>query len=337
MGVTRTDGQNSLNWKRTAALALSLSLRTLLGLMIARGACGQHLQWIRFEDPLEDAFSVDIPRGWTVRGGLFRLGLSDIRPMVDLVSPDGRINIRLGDVSVPLYSVPGQSHIIEGEPYDLGAQARMIVARYRTGPEFAVLYSHARFVAFCRKPAADAADVDFVMPDYVPMDASASQTSSGQIAYRCDSDQGPRVAFAYARTDSYGTFWQVHALASFLSPPEQASLARGVLLHAAHSFQLQAQWLGQHNYRDTPPLEYQRRRQQLDAFRHQQSAQGDPLEAFNEALRGVTPTVDPLTGEGRNVWGSPHDNYWTNGIGEVIDSQSAPSLAWRRLEVTSPH
>jgi len=48
---------------------------------------------VKFEDPFEQAFTVEVPQGWTVRGGLFRLGYSDYRPMIDLVSPDGSINI----------------------------------------------------------------------------------------------------------------------------------------------------------------------------------------------------------------------------------------------------
>ena len=106
--------------------------------------------WSQFQDPFEKAVSLDVPQGWTVKGGLFRLGYSDERPMVDLQSPDGAIEIRLGDVAIPSYTVPNQFHAQEGEVYDLGAQARLIVARYRTGPEFAVLYSHARFGSECR-------------------------------------------------------------------------------------------------------------------------------------------------------------------------------------------
>jgi hypothetical protein len=66
----------------------------------------QGLVWVKFEDPLEQAFSVEVPRGWTVRGGLFRMGFSDERPMVDLTSPDGRVNVRLGDLSIPAYTIP---------------------------------------------------------------------------------------------------------------------------------------------------------------------------------------------------------------------------------------
>src|SRR5579859_1144877 len=86
------------------------------------------IAWTTFQDPFEQAFNVEVPQGWKVRGGLFRMGFSDERPMVDVLSPDGRINVRLGDVSIPTYTMPTANHSREGQPYDLGAQAQLVVA-----------------------------------------------------------------------------------------------------------------------------------------------------------------------------------------------------------------
>src|SRR3974377_1340440 len=62
------------------------------GLVSAEGM-GKTQSWTTFQDPFERAFTVEVPQGWAVRGGLFRLGITDERPMVDLTSPDGRINV----------------------------------------------------------------------------------------------------------------------------------------------------------------------------------------------------------------------------------------------------
>jgi hypothetical protein len=40
-------------------------------------AAAQTVTWTKFEDPFERSFSLEVPAGWTVRGGLFRLGYSD--------------------------------------------------------------------------------------------------------------------------------------------------------------------------------------------------------------------------------------------------------------------
>ena len=326
----------------------------------AGAATGAGVEWVKFEDPGEKAFTLEVPQGWTVRGGLFRLGFSDERAMVDMTSPDGKINVRLGDVAIPTYETPNQYHPREGEIYDLGAQAQLIVARYRSGPEFVVLYSHVRFYRLCQHPAADAADVNFALPDYVPLPPDTTHTSTGEIAYRCESSAGPRVAFAYARTSSFGNIWQAPTLASFFSPREQVALARSVLLHCVQSFQLRQEWIEYQKKLDAEGLQYQRVRQQqrlaalgqqiqqfeaqmqamrdqVSAFERRQNAQAAQVESFTQALRGVTPTIDPLTGEAREVWTGPKSEYWTNGVGDVVNSNSQPSPGWHQLQTTSPN
>ena len=85
----------------------------------------------------------------------------------------------------------------------------MVVARYRTGPEFTVFYYLVRFGSSCRNPQPDPSDSSVPMPDYLPVDPNAIQTSSGEIAQRCETGEGPRVAFASTKTALYGKIWQV--------------------------------------------------------------------------------------------------------------------------------
>jgi hypothetical protein len=319
----------------------------------------QAMEWVRFEDPFEQAFTVDIPKGWNARGGMFRLGYSDERPMIDIASPDGLVNVRLGDVSVRTYELPGRFHMREGEVDDLGAQAQLAIARYRSGPEFAVAYSHARFFRACHNPIADSEDVDFVMQDYLPADASAKQITTGQIAYRCDTNQGTRITFAYARTSLCGRLWQA-ALVSFMAPQRRASLARTIALHCALSFRLGSAWIEYQKQMDAQGLRYQRarqqehlyqlnqqvqefdakmrsRRDQVEAFRRQQNARSEQVESFTQALRGVTPTIDPMAGEAREAWTGPKSRYWVNGLGDVVNSDLQPSPAWRQLQPDPPN
>jgi hypothetical protein len=311
--------------------------------------------WTTFQDPFEKAFTVDVPQGWTVKGGLFRLGYSDQRPMVELTSPDRQISIRLGDVSVPVYAVPVQFHQREGEIYDLGAQAQMVVERYRSGPEFAVLYAQARFAKACRNPQTDAAGSELNVPDYLPMDAAPKQASAGRVAYRCETNDGPRVAAAYTRTVLAGGIWVVPEIASFIAPPGQVSQAQGIVRHAAESFRVNPEWMEYQKRMDAEGLAYQRARQQrrlnelqaqvqqfeskmramqnqVNAFESHQAQQAAQVEGFTNALIGVTPTTDPLTGENRMVWTGPKDNYWVNGTGQVVNATNAPAPGWRQLQ-----
>jgi hypothetical protein len=44
--------------------------------------------YVKFEDSLEHAFTAEVPEGWEAKGGVYRLGFSDARAMLDLKSPD---------------------------------------------------------------------------------------------------------------------------------------------------------------------------------------------------------------------------------------------------------
>ncbi len=315
------------------------------------------LSWTRFEDPYEHAFAVEVPQGWTIKGGLFRLGYSDTRIMLDLASPDGKTNIRFGDVAIPSYSVPSQYHSREGEPYDLGAQAQMTVARYRSGQEFAQLYALQRFLRLCQRLEPRPAGGEAPVHEYVPPGApSPSQSSGGQVSYRCDTNQGSRIAYTYAKTALFGALWQVTSLASFLTPAEEVPEARNILLHASQTFQLSPAWIERQKQMDAEGLQYQRARQQqrlyalgqqvqqfeqrmqamqnqVNAFERQQNAQARQVESFGNLLTGIQPTTDPLGNE-RDAWIGPHSNYWTNGTGTIVNSTDSPGANWQQLK---PH
>ena len=311
--------------------------------------------WTRFEDPFEHAFALSVPQGWTVQGGLFRMGFSDQRVMVELKSPDGKIDLRLGDVSVPSYTVPSTYHYREGEIYDLGAQAQMVVERYRTGPEYAVRYSESRFARFCKNPQQNPSNVDFSMPDYLPVGSMQGQSSAGQVEWLCQTDQGPRVALAFTRTINTGAIWQVPTMVSLIAPPDQIEKARSIALHCVQSLQVNPQWLAYQQNMDAQGMQYQQARQQrrrdainaqiqqfeaqmhamqnqVNAFERHQAAQANQVEGFTNALVGLTPTTDPMTGENRMVWTGPKDNYWVNGVGQVVNSTNAPSPSFHQLQ-----
>jgi hypothetical protein len=324
------------------------------GLTAGQSAGGHGaLSWTQFSDPMEHAFSLQVPQGWTVQGGLFRMGYSDERVMINMRSPDRQIEVRLGDVSVPSYTPPNPYHPREGETYDLGAQAQMVVARYRTGPEFAVLYSHARFAPTCKNPQAPSSMADFSVPDAVPI-TNADKQSAGQIEYVCQTDAGPRIALAYVKTVQTGPIWQATSIVSVLAPPDREDYARNIAQHSARSLQLNPQWMAYQQQMDAEGLQYQRMRQQhrrdelaqqvqqfesrmhamqdqVNSFERHQAAFQNQVDQFSNALNGLTPTTDPLTGENRMVWTGTKDNYWVNGLGQVFNSHDAPAPGMRQL------
>jgi len=308
------------------------------------------VEWTTFQDPIEKAFTIDVPTGWTAKGGLFRLGYSDYRPMVDLQSPDGKVNIRLGDISIPTYSVPNQFHAQEGSVVDLGAQAQMTVAQYRPGEEYAALYARVRFHDTCPVLAPQKLAGIASMPD-TPEEALVKHSSAGEAAYSCG---GARIAYVYAKTALYGTFWQVHTLASLVAPQDQVRAAHAIVERGVKSFKFTPAWIEYQNKLDQEALVYQRQRQQMRrrvlaqqvaqfemrmqamqnqvaAFEHRQAGQAAQVESWGNILTEITPTTDPL-GNPRNVWTGSKSGYWTDGQGNVVNSDLSPGAGWQALQ-----
>jgi hypothetical protein len=301
--------------------------------------------YVTFSDPLEHAFTLDVPAGWAARGGMFRLGYSDYRPMVDLQSPDGRTDIRLGDVAVPSYAVPTALHS-EGETDDLGAQAQLVFARYRTGQQYVTLYALTRFKTLCGRLTPERNEWK------PPVQAKGSD---GSITYRCDGKAGQRTAYAYAKTLQEGpALWQVVSIGSFIAPPERVPAVEAAIGHAVATFKLEPAWIAHQKQMDAAGLQYQIARQrqrmadlgrqvaafqsrmqgmqeQVNAFERGQQARQTQFEGFDNAINGVTPTVDPLSGETRDVWTGPNNGYWVNGTGTIVNSNLSPGAGFRQL------
>lgn len=162
--------------------------------------------------------------------------------------------------------------------------------------------------------------------------------------------------FAYTRTVLANGIWQAPTIVSFIAGPEQSALARGIALRMAGSFHLHPEWMERQKQMDAEGMEYQKKRQagrigeiqqqmrqfaaqmqamqsRVNAFERHQAAQASQVEGFTNALIGVTPTTDPLTGEQRGVSTGTKANFWVNGLGQVVNSTDAPGAGWRQLQV----
>jgi len=323
-----------------------VALATLGFCATAPRAAAANQDFVTFSDPLEHAFTLEVPAGWPVRGGMFRLGYSDYRPMVALRSPDGKSEIRLSDVAVPAYAVPNSLHG-EGNLDDLGAQAQLIFARYRSGQEYASLYALTRFKSDCSR-------LTPVKSDWKPTDTGKGQ--SGSVAFRCDGKGGARVAYVYAKTLlAPPSLWQVVSLASYLAPAGNVGTVQAIIQHCAATFKLEPAWIAYQQSMDAKGLTYQVARQrqrmqelgqqvaafqsqmramqaQVNSFERGQQARQSQFEGFDKAINGITPTTDPLNGETRDVWTGPHNGYWVNGAGTLVNSDSSPGAGFHQLQ-----
>ncbi len=74
--------------KRNALVSISFMVAILVGTVAVRPASTLWAQggvgWITVRDTREQAFSIDVPKGWKTYGGMFRFSSVDARPFVDM-------------------------------------------------------------------------------------------------------------------------------------------------------------------------------------------------------------------------------------------------------------
>jgi hypothetical protein len=145
---------------------------------------------------------------------------------------------------------------------------------------------------------------------------------------------------------------------SFLSPQDQNQFVWELAVRFAQSFKINPEWVQHQSEMDRQGVEYARalaagrmralsqqvqqfhaRMQAMSAqvagFEGRMNAQAAQVQGFDDALVGITRTMDPLTGDQRQVWTGPSNQYWTNGKGQVISSPTAPGPDFRPLQTTS--
>jgi hypothetical protein len=113
---------------------------------------GSSSQWVKWTDPVEGAFTLDVPAGWQVTGGTRRPLPNDQRFIVEARAADGGIQIFLGDEKIPTFVQPEGYFMMpppEGSLYAPG----MVIMRFRNGAEFAREYGQDSFTSLTGAPA----------------------------------------------------------------------------------------------------------------------------------------------------------------------------------------
>jgi hypothetical protein len=309
-------------------------------------ACAQqNASWTTVRDTREQAFSVEAPAGWKVQGGLLRKGPLDPRAQVDMVSPDGRIDMRIGDWGVPRFTVPTrqmeQRGFVEGRPYSSGKPpTTTIIARYREGHEFADLYGQARFRTLCQvlEPKA----IKYVDPIFTAAHDGPSSATAGEVIYRCVEGGREMAAYVYAETSLYqiegAAVWATGYLLSFLAPKDMAASTYTLLFQSAASFAINPQWEMRQEQINaaqaaTAMRNFQHTLQAAQArYQFWSASSAKRAQSFSDALLGQTLTVDPVSGQRRSVWTGTGATRWIDPLGDVVSSTLSPGSSFRALK-----
>jgi hypothetical protein len=298
------------------------------------------ITWAPFEDTAEHAFAVQVPQGWRVAGGAYRFAPLDIRPMVDMVSPDGKTNLRFGDAKVPPFATLTSTMRAlgwrEGRQYSPNGVAREVVANYRPGWVFADLYGQARFSQACQSLRLK--DIKQVPPIH---ENAQGRVTAGEALYECDTASGRKAAYVFAETQltqmGMAGAWLVTWLYSFITPEEQAAEAMKTMLHSLGTFEIDQEWEAQQlrlNGRagDDAYSQYKKSMaQEHDRFARQSAQFQNQVDGFTRAFRGVDLTTDTVDGTQREVWAGSGGSHWLSPLGDVVNSPTSPGAAYRPL------
>jgi hypothetical protein len=327
--------------KRNALLSLFFVVVTLGSTFIYRRGFTVFAQagvtWVTVHDTREQAFSIDVPKGWKTYGGMFRFSSVDARPLVDMTSPDGKSNIRVGDATIGGYATPSP-FIPRGTPN---------VAPYASGDVFAKKYGEARFARMCQN--VQVAQTHPMTPKYHQPGQGFIRTTGGETIFTC-SDKGQAMAgYVYSETMLVGSGgpnsqWYVVALGSFIAPVDKAQAAGEMLKHSGESLRFNPEWAKMEQALvDEKTREINNATQASIAYGEAQRAhqakimgmQTQQNENFNDVINGVTFTRDPWTGQTREVQTLQGGQKWINGNNVVVDSALSPGASFHQLQTIS--
>lgn len=306
------------------------------------------ITWVKFTDPVEHAFTVDGPRGYQVHPTAVRRGPIDYVLQVRTVSPDSSIDVRINDGAIPAFSEPtplGQKlGFHEGTMTESRGQ-RFMVKSYEPALPFAYDYGKQMMVPFCAQAALKAARPLPVPPAAAPA-TPISSTDVGEVYFECPNNG--RVGYLYVITTrmhdpstAIGT-WGVSVLVGFVSTRARAGEGFAIARHMAFSMATNPQWYAavlqtaqQQNSQIMADFDRQRQAREAQLATVDRTQDRDE-QAFDDIINGVTPTVDPQTGEKRDVaTGSKGNYYWTDQNGHTVNTSTwtAPGPNYRPLQV----
>lgn len=310
--------------------------------------------WTTFRDPDQNSFTVEVPAGWKVEGGMVRPVPIDARPWVKATSPDGLITAFIGDGKIPPFTMPNAQlstlGFWEGRKYN-GSEIR----RYIPARRFAELYSFKYMKPYFKNiQIVEQHDHPDVARD-VNGTVGATRSEAASIKINAMYGNLPAVAYYLAVTKATvmnGTgMWWVTKVAGSVGPADREAAVLGVIMHMLQSFQINPEWGGQavatagqvsRNYRAAAQQKsaaimnnYWSQQAANDrlhqAYWDRQASQDRAANNFSNAIRGVENVQDPSTGTKYQVEYGPQ-YHWIDNLGNYTNTeQSSPGPEWRQL------
>jgi len=313
------------------------------------------MRYVRWSDPRENAFSLEVPEGWTVQGGLFRFASVDIRGAWEVVSPDGEIRISGGDPEVPYFTEPtpmlAMTGFPEGSWYSPGYGVRLLVRRYLPGAVFVREYVQMRARRFCSEPVITAnrdlpeavAAINQVHAQFAGTGVN-TRLSAGEAAFSCRNRGRTLRGYYFAGTQYTqvvgmpGGIWNAEYLAGFIAAEDKLELAREVFDRILRSIELNPQWLAmQQNLTAATSRIVSRTHAEIsriidDSYWRRQATMDEISRRRSNVILGLEDVIDPVTGRELKLE-SGSNYYWIDHRGTILGTEThvQPGIDFREM------
>jgi hypothetical protein len=298
--------------------------------------------YTRLTDPLEQAFTVEVPTGWRTAAGLARRAALQINPYVRSLSPDKMTYLIVGDPILPSFSPPSQmGNAIgyrEGKLYDTGLGGLALVMHYLPGAEFARTYGETMLQGLCPSlkfsSASDRPDLariaSAVAPTVIP-----SRVDGGEARFTCmhnKQEMEVRVKAA-TRITNDNLMWAVILLGGFIAPKGHADEAEQILTHVANSMTFSQAWIQmQNNLSQQAAAAINRRMQetlrQERTFIQNLNSVDQSFESMDELVSGFSTYHDARTGDDYSLSNTNPYKWIDDSTGRIVSTPTNNKPIW---------
>ncbi|MFP4081708.1 MAG: hypothetical protein ACLFVG_03010 [Candidatus Aminicenantes bacterium] len=298
------------------------------------------VKYTAWTDPVEKAFSLEVPQKWKVEGGTFRRAAVDLVHVLVVTSPDENIRIRFNDSDIPVFTAPSpmlaMAGFTEGSWYSPGYGVRMLVKRYTPGFHFLKEYlqSHEfnlfqNYELVSQNDRPDVADTfNRIYSQFASLGISFTM-HAGEVAFRYVKNSHSFVGYGLALTQvvqsvsMQGGTWSVPLLMIYTCPPEKSDRVHSISQHMFQSIKLNPRWAASQQQLTANVSQIVTRTNQEisriinDSYWARQRTMDDIHRRFSNMILGVTDVIDPETGEKWKVEAG-HNYYWRKDYTDQI-------------------
>jgi hypothetical protein len=281
--------------------------------------------WTQFRDPKEGAFSIDVPQGWQVVGGLVRRSLNQPHPVISVLSPDKLTKIIVGDPSAIAFAEltstlqglgfrEGQSYTPKGEPE--------IIRNYQTGQQWSehlarneLQQDNCTNVAVTGSRVLPNTKVALAMPQGVER-----RDTTGETLLTAECNRILYTAYGFSETggDYYhgangaiiAGAWTDDTSTVLLTPQGNGPEAIQLAAHMLESLRFDPQWWQRQFKTAVAASRY--------VYDHAMNMLQQQAASFDRPLRGVAAYTNPSTGKQLEVQITGADNFAQTASGTVI-------------------